>query len=922
MLRVIDFWFGLGVDGLRLDAVPYLYEREGTNCENLPETYTFLRQLRAHVDSRFRNRMLLAEANQWPEDAVAYLGSGDECHMAFHFPLMPRMFMALHMEDRFPILDILGQTPAIPETCQWALFLRNHDELTLEMVTDEERDYMYRVYAQNPRMRINLGIRRRLAPLLGNHRRRIELMSALLFSMPGTPILYYGDEIGMGDNIYLGDRNGVRTPMQWSADRNAGFSPANPQTLYLPIIIDPEYHYETINVEAQQSNPHSLLWWTKRLIALRKRYKAFGRGSIEFLHPENRKVLIFLRRYEEERILAVANLSRFVQYLELDLSSYRGMVPVEVFGRTEFPPIGELPYFLTLGPHSFYWFSLEHKPAGRVEIGSGDRASRLPRVQVKGRPEAVLRGPRRTELEAVLPGYLKESRWFGGKARGIRSVVMEEALPVLDGESPGVLALLRVDYSEGDAETYALPLLYAAGARAERMCADHPRAAVARVVRDQEEEGIFFDAVVDESFAESLLVGIARHRHREGIVGELVASRTHEFRQIRSLGEGRLAATVLGVEQSNTSIVFGDRFILKLYRRIQPGVNPDLEIGRFLTERRFAHVPVVAGAIEYRRGREEPATLAILQEYVPNQGDAWKYTLDRLIQFFQQAVADRMRMENLPLPSASLLDLVEEDLPPVASDILGPYLESARLLGQRTGELHLALAATTGRAAFDPEPFSKLYQRSLYQSMRNLTGQVFQLLRQRLAHVPEEVQGDLRAILDQEAAILGRFQSLNDLKITAMRIRCHGDYHLGQVLYTGKDFCIIDFEGEPARPLSERRIKRSPLRDVAGMLRSFNYAAHSAFSSQRENGLIRPEDHDFLETAARFWRIWISTAFLKTYLEVVSAGHFIPKTRKELQALLDVYMLEKAVYELGYEINNRPHWIGIPLQGIREILES
>ncbi|MDH4268311.1 MAG: maltose alpha-D-glucosyltransferase, partial [Deltaproteobacteria bacterium] len=392
IFRAIDFWFGLGVDGLRLDAVPYLYEREGTNCENLPETYAFLKKLRAHVDSRFKNRMLLAEANQWPEDAAAYFGEGDACHMAFHFPLMPRMFMALHMEDRFPILDILDQTPPIPETSQWALFLRNHDELTLEMVTDEERDYMYRVYAQNPQMRINLGIRRRLSPLLGNHRRRIELMNGLLFSMPGTPNIYYGDEIGMGDNVFLGDRNGVRTPMQWSADRNAGFSRANPQSLYLPITIDPEYHYETMNVEAQQNNPHSLLWWMKRLIALRKRYKAFGRGTIEFLQPENRKVLIFLRRYEEESILVVANLSRFVQYLELDLSAFKGIAPVEMFGRTAFPPIGELPYFLTLGPHSFYWFSLEPKPAARIREEAVDRVSQLPILSVAGRWETVLRG--------------------------------------------------------------------------------------------------------------------------------------------------------------------------------------------------------------------------------------------------------------------------------------------------------------------------------------------------------------------------------------------------------------------------------------------------------------------------------------------------------------------------------------------------
>ncbi len=363
LLKATDFWLEAGVDGLRLDAIPYLYERDGTNCENLPETHAFLKTLRRHVDERFADRMLLAEANQWPEDSVAYFGDGDECHMAFHFPLMPRMFMALRMEDRFPILDILDQTPDLPESGQWALFLRNHDELTLEMVTDEERDYMYRVYAADPQARINLGIRRRLAPLLGNNRRRIELLNGLLFSLPGTPVIYYGDEIGMGDNVYVGDRNGVRTPMQWSSDRNAGFSSANRQRLYLPVVTDPEYHYEAVNVEAQQANPQSLLWWMKRVIALRKKHPAFGRGSLQFLHPDNRRILAFIREHEDETILVVANLSRYAQWTELPLGRYEGRIPVELFGSVEFPRIGREPYMVSLGPHSFLWFRLAADPA-------------------------------------------------------------------------------------------------------------------------------------------------------------------------------------------------------------------------------------------------------------------------------------------------------------------------------------------------------------------------------------------------------------------------------------------------------------------------------------------------------------------------------------------------------------------------------
>jgi maltose alpha-D-glucosyltransferase/alpha-amylase len=378
VLKALDFWLDSGIDGVRLDAIPYLFEREGTNCENLPETHQFLKEMRRHVDSNYSNRMLLAEANQWPEDAVAYFGEGDECHMSFHFPLMPRLFMSIRMEDRFPIIDILAQTPSIPDNSQWALFLRNHDELTLEMVTDEERDYMYRAYTQDRAARINLGIRRRLAPLLGNDRKRIELMNGLLFSLPGTPVIYYGDEIGMGDNIFLGDRNGVRTPMQWSADRNAGFSRANRQRLYLPIVTDPEYHYESVNVEAQSQNPHSLLSWMKRLIALRKRHRAFGRGTLELLRPENRKVLAFVRAYESEQILCVANLSRFLQVLELDLSKWKGMVPVELFGATELPTIGDTPYFLTLGPHSFYWFSLQPRAAAALPADWGLAAAVLP----------------------------------------------------------------------------------------------------------------------------------------------------------------------------------------------------------------------------------------------------------------------------------------------------------------------------------------------------------------------------------------------------------------------------------------------------------------------------------------------------------------------------------------------------------------
>ena len=363
VINVMRFWLRLGVDGLRLDAIPYLIERPGTNCENLPETHVVLKKMRAALDAEFRNRVFLAEANQWPPDVRPYFGDSDECHMAFHFPLMPRMYMALRKEDRLPIVEIMARTPEIPSDCQWAIFLRNHDELTLEMVTDEERDYMYTEYAFDKRMRINVGIRRRLAPLLDNGRRQIEIMNALLMSMPGTPIIYYGDEIGMGDNVYLGDRNGVRTPMQWDGDRNAGFSEADQAALYSPLIVDPPYGYQAVNVAAQERTKTSLLRWMRRLINVRKKYKAFGRGSLEFLDPHNRRVLAFIRRYENEVILCVNNLSRYAQAVELDLRAFEGCVPVELWSGNPFPRIGELPYFLTPGPHTFYWFRLvaEHE---------------------------------------------------------------------------------------------------------------------------------------------------------------------------------------------------------------------------------------------------------------------------------------------------------------------------------------------------------------------------------------------------------------------------------------------------------------------------------------------------------------------------------------------------------------------------------
>jgi maltose alpha-D-glucosyltransferase/alpha-amylase len=919
VLRVLDFWFRLGVDGLRLDAIPYLIEREGTNCENLPETHAFLKEFRRHVDRRFSDRMLLAEANQWPEDAVAYFGQGDECHMAFHFPVMPRLFMALYMEDRFPIIDILAQTPPIPETCQWALFLRNHDELTLEMVTDEERDYMYRVYTRDKRARINLGIRHRLAPLLGNDRRRIELMNALLFSLPGTPVIYYGDEIGMGDNIYLGDRNGVRTPMQWNSDLNAGFSRANPQRLYLPIIIDPEYHYESINVEAQQNNLHSLLLWMRRVVALRKRQKAFGRGGIEFLSPSNSKVLAFIRCYQAERILVVANLSRFVQYVELDLRAYEGIAPVELFGQNPFPRIGTLPYLLTLGPHAFYWFDLA--PEGGEARPAVVTVDRAPVVRWRGHLDELIQGG--SALEPGLAAALPRRRWFGDKAGGVKTLTIADAIaiPMQDGEPAGYLLIARVQPHRGEPSTYAIPIRFLLGDDAATARREHPETVLAELepALPADPSAVCVEATADPEFASALLEVIGRRRSLTGEHGTLVASTTGRFKALR--GNEPLTAVPWQAEQSNTSIRFGDRFMLKVLRRLPEGLNPELEIGRFLTERAaYPNIAPVAGALEYQVPRREPVSVAILQGFVANEGDAWRYTLDQLTQYVERVVVRIARGESAPDASGSPLARTEQDPPVIVTDLFGLDLEGARLLGRRIAELHLALASQRDDPAFAPEPYGRFHQRSLYQSMRNLTGRTFRVLRERLSALSPELSEPAARLARLEPQVLETFRQLVVQPLSGERIRCHGDLHLGQVLRTGSDFVIIDFEGEPARSLGERRLKRSPLRDVAGMLRSYDYAAHAAARAGLERGLVRQAELPALEGWTAFWRAWVNSAFLRAYLHQLEGSTLIPRTRAEIELLLRVLLLEKSVYELGYELNSRPDWVRIPMQGVLDLV--
>ena len=905
LFKAFDFWMEMGVDGFRLDAIPYLYEREGTMCESLPETHAYLKSLRAHVDSRYPGKMLLAEANQWPEDSLQYFGDGDECHMAFNFPVMPRMYMALAQEDRFPIVDIMTQTPAIPESCQWAMFLRNHDELTLEMVTEEDRDYMWRTYASDRQARLNLGIRRRLAPLMQNHRLRIHLMNGLLFSLPGTPIIYYGDEIGMGDNIYLGDRNGVRTPMQWSPDRNAGFSKANPQQLYMPAIIDPQYHYEQVNVEQQQSSPYSLLWWMKRLIAQRNRYQAFGRGTMEFLHPENRKILAFVRRHGEEVILVVANLSRLVQCCELDLSGFRGMAPVELSGGTRFPEIGDRPYFLNLGPFAFYWFTLERQHAEVVL-----RSDEVPLIGASN-IEEVLSDRNRGALGRVLETYVRSRLWFGGKARTITSLQVRETAP-LPGDS-GYLAFVHIDYADGEPETYLLPLGIMQARRADEQESSRTTTLIARL-----HDGLFlYEPLMDAKFAASLLEAIAGRRTLKTDHGVVTGTYTRAFRGLR--GTGQLQPQVLKTERSNAAMLFGERFFMKLFRRIEPGVNTDLEMLWFLNEETaFSGTARLAGSLRFEtEGGGEPAMLAILESYVPNSGDAWSYTLDSIGRFLESVLSESGAAPRLAkaTPAEALLAIAMKPLPDIARETIGVYLADVEVLGRRTAQMHLALASRDDIPAFAPEPITPHYQRSIYQHIRSQAVQTFQLIRRR-------GKGNAAAeeLLAREEELQQRIRRILDGRMTGLRIRIHGDYRLGQVLHTGNDFVIIDFEGEPSKPLSERRIKRSALRDVAGMLRSFHYAAHAVLFGQSPHSVIRDADADAVESGAKFWYRWVSSAFLRAYLEESGAAAHLPGTRDDVQVLLDAHLLEKALHEIGQELNNRPDWAGIPIRAVLELL--
>ncbi len=894
VLSIMNFWLDIGVDGLRLDAVPYLVEREGTNNENLPETHTILKQIRAALDAHGDGRMLLAEANQWPEDAQQYFGDGDECHMAFHFPLMPRMYMAIAQEDRFPITDIMRQTPAIPATCQWVVFLRNHDELTLEMVTDRERDYLWSTYAADRQARINLGIRRRLAPLLEHDRRRMELMNGLLFSMPGTPVIYYGDEIGMGDNIHLGDRDGVRTPMQWSPDRNGGFSRVAPESLVLPPIRDPIYGFDAVNVESQQSDQHSLLNWTRRMLSVRRRNPAFGRGTLRFLYPTNRKVLAFLREHEDQSILCVSNMARTAQAVEVDLSALVGRTPVDLIGGSIFPPVGQLPYLLTLPPYAFYWFIL----ASESELPTWHQPAPEPLPEFstivlrRGLGE-VLQETNRQLLEGeILPPYLALRRWFAAKDRKLLGVRIARAEAITARGAEFLLAELEVE-TDGGTDTYQIPLGIvweedAVGPLPAQL-------ALARIRRGRR-IGYLTDAFAADALPHAVLRGLRAEARLKLTEGELRFVPTSQLSGVEIRPDAVIQR--LSSEQSNSSLFVGDAAMLKILRRVTAGIHPEAEMSRYLTEAGYSNTPPLLGEVVRVSNDETPHTLMLVQGFVRNQGDAWGWTLDYLTRM----------IEDLTVGDASSAQ---------TDDALAAYRNFSGTLGRRLAELHAVLARESDDTAFAPTPVTEEVAAGWATDIRDEVDRALRAV-SRVENWPDAgAAADGDSLRDGRSALMREIDRLAAVATGTLMTRIHGDFHLGQVLVVQGDAFLIDFEGEPARPLAERRAKGSPMRDVAGALRSFDYAAATA--AGRATSGPRVEDRRVL--VLEHFRTAASGAFLQGYRDSHAAAphRWVPEAAE--QSLLDLFLIQKAAYEISYEAANRLAWLPIPLRGLAALAE-
>lgn len=903
MIKIADFWMKLGVDGFRLPSAPFLFEEEGTSCESLPQTHAFLKRLRAHIDREYDDRILIAEANLWPEDAAAYFGNGKECHMNFNYPLMPRLFLALRTEDSYPIVDIMEQTPETPPNSQWALFLRNHDEIGLEMVTEEEKDYLFKAYANDPATKHNLGIRRRLAPLMNNDRRKIELLHTILLSLPGTPVLYYGDEIGMGDNVYLGDRFGIRTPMQWNMNLNAGFSTANPQKLHLPIISDPVYRYESVNVATEEENPSSLLLWIKNLVAMRKRLSVFGRGDLKFLESTNAKVLCFSRTYEKQRIVVVANLSQFSQATTINLSEFRDCDITEAFSQNRFMPVGEGEYPITISPYGYFWFQVDEQDKKEVQ-GSGSELQILKSdvswERVFGRYDEM-----RTFERKILQPFLKKCRWFGGKAKVISKTAVQKVIPVKVSGITHFLTIVEVHYVQRLPELYFLPVTFVPSEKVLERIEYTAQSVVCRA-EIQDKSGFIIDSSYDKAFRDFVFTGIEKTQRLKDDNGVLEFN-SSVFSKVKA---DQIDSKILKIDSTNTAITYNDQYFFKFYRKIEKEINPDMEIVRFLSENtRFRNSPKYSGSVEYIDDDGKMMVFGLLQEKVDNQGDAWNMTIDSVGRFYER-VLTRAKKEKLPkLLHKTTISF--EEMPELLQEFIGRgFYERVVRLGQRTAEMHLALASDTSNPAFAPEPFTSNYQRSLYSSLRKLLKDRFKLLRQSMSKLTDETQALAERVLKMEDRILECFSEIYRMRITALKTRIHGDYHLGQVLFTGKDFVIIDFEGEPGFSFSERRLKKSPFKDVAGMMRSFHYAA---FGKIMLNENYREQDIQFLEAWAEQWQHYVSRFYLGAYMEKIGSGS---ELSEEHNILLMTYQLEKAVYELGYELNSRPEWTMIPLRGI------
>lgn len=893
LLEVMRFWADTGIDGFRLDAIPYLVEREGTINENLPETHDILKKIRAALDASHPGKMLLAEANQWPEDTREYFGDGDECNMAFHFPLMPRMYMAIAKEDRFPITDIMRQTPEIPENCQWAIFLRNHDELTLEMVTDEERDYLWNTYAADRRARINLGIRRRLSPLMERDRRRVELMNGLLLSMPGTPVLYYGDEIGMGDNIYLGDRDGVRTPMQWSPDRNGGFSKADPARLVLPPVMDPLYGYEAVNVEAQGADAHSLLNWTRRMLALRNKHPAFGRGKLRFLTPGNRKILAYLREYEGETILCVANLSRLPQPVELDLSQFDGRVPIELSGMSPFPPIGQLTYLLTLQPYGFFWFQLTPEtdgPAWRTE----------PPEQMQDMVTMVVRRNIRelvddAKLSAtlsndVLPTYLSKRRWFGEKGEVLQAARLATATPLTFADNM-MLGELEVEVG-GRKETYLLPLAVAWDDSQPSALAQ--QLALARI-RQGRRVGFLTDGFSTERLARGVIRGLCEEAVLSGLAGTLEFLPTDKLDCEQPYDD--MQVRWLSAEQSNSSLILGDTAMVKLIRHIFPGIHPEVEMTRYLTDVGYQNTGQLLGEVARIAPDGNRFTLIIVQSAIRNQGDAWNWMLSNL----------RRSMDDVTVTGTD---------GEAADDHFRPLVDFVATVGKRLGELHVALARPTEDEAFRPVWATDADAERLGKAAIGQIAEGLSIIEKSIDSLEDHLAQEARAVFARRDELLERAAQLAKSASGTLMTRNHGDFHLGQVLVAESDAYIIDFEGEPTKDLEERRAKSNPLRDVAGLMRSLSYLGASADLDREVVSEVDDAQHAVL--VSRFLEM-AEPAFLQAYFDAAQASGELATSNEARDRILDLFLLEKAAYEIAYEARIRPHWLPLPVGGFTAI---